>query len=404
MPFYAYRARDTQGKQVTGVMEASTKTELVDKLHGLGYMTTAVKEASSGIELKNMLNAFRRVRSGDLVLFYIQLANMLNSGLTILMSLYTLARQIENRTLKEAVENASRQIEAGSSLSQAMAARPDIFTKLFVSMIKAGEASGHLDDVLMRYAGYFERQEDLKEKVREALFYPMVLLCVAIAVMLFIIMVVIPQFTAIYLKAGIKLPLVTVIVYKTGMILKQYWYLILAAAAGVIGLALFYFNTERGRLSLDILKLKIPIVGPLYRKIALARFARTLATLMGSGVPILQSLDITRETVRNEVLGHAVMSVRTSVEKGERMAVPMKISGEFPPDVVQMVSVGEETGNIDGMLNKIADFYDMMTGHAVKKLTTAIEPLFLVLLGGMVGFIMAAMLVPMFDMVKILRH
>jgi len=404
MPVYSYKARDADGKKVSGTMEAASKTELIDKLHRMGYMTTSVSEAAAGIQIGSMFDRLRWISSDDMLLFYIQLSNMINAGITILMSLSTLAKQVENRNLKEAIGGVSRQVESGSTLSRAFGAEPRIFKKLFVNMIKAGEASGNLDTVLMRYANFFEKQEDLKQKVKGALFYPVILLCAGVAVMLIVVTFVIPQFAEIYLKAGIKLPIPTLIIYNVGMVIKHYWYLLAAVAIAILLGMRYYFKTERGTLLLDTLKLKLPIIGPLYRKVAMTRFTRTLATLLGSGVPILESLDIVKEVAGNEVLARVIANVRKGVEKGERMSEGLKISEEFPPDVVQMISVGEETGAMDGMLNKVADFYDMTVNYAVKKLTTIIEPLFLVIMGIMVGCIMASMLMPMFDMVKTLRH
>jgi type IV pilus assembly protein PilC len=339
-----------------------------------------------------------------MLMFYIQFSNMISSGITILMSLSTLARQIDNKALREAIGQVARQIEGGSTLSGALSGHPKIFNKLFVSMVRAGEASGNLDAVLMRYAVFFENQEEIKEKVKGALFYPMILLTFGILVMLFIVTFVIPQFAQIYVKANVRLPIPTLIVYKLGLSIKHGWYIILALAACIAFMARLFARTNKGALAIDSIKLRLPIVGDLYKKVAISRFTRTLGTLLGSGVPILQSLDITKEVAGNRILEQIISDVRAYVEKGEHLAEPLKVSGEFPPDVVQMISVGEESGNLDGMLNKIADFYDMTVNYAIKKLTTIIEPVFLLILGCMVGVIMASMLMPIFDMVKTLRH
>jgi type IV pilus assembly protein PilC len=400
---YTYKARDTSGKLVRGTMEAPSRTELIDKLQKMGFMTTSVSESALGMRV-SVFEKLTHVSSGDMLMFYIQMSNMINAGVSILMCLDTISKQAENRKLKEAIESITRQVEAGSSLSESFAAQPHIFTKLFVSMIKAGEASGNLDTVLMRYATFFESQEDLREKVRGALFYPMILLGAGITVMIFIVTFVIPKFADIYMRAGITLPAVTMIVYNIGFAIKHYWYLLIGFFIAVLSVLGFYFRTERGTLILDSLKLRIPIIGAVYRKVCVSRFARTLATLVGSGVPILASLDITMEVVDNEVLARALANARKSVERGERISDPLRISKEFPPDVVQMITVGEETGSLDGMLNKVADFYDMTINYAVKRLTTIIEPIFLVIMGIMVGTILASMLLPMFDMVKTLRH
>lgn len=404
MAIFIYKARDTTGRAVSGKMEAPSKTELIDKLHKMGYMPTKVTETKPGMELVNLLDRVKRIKSDDMLMFYIQFSNMINSGITILMALSTLARQVENKVLKETIGEVARQIEGGSTLSEALSFHPRIFPKLFVNMVKAGEASGNLDAVLMRYAVFFEHQEDIKEKVKGALFYPMILLTFGIIVMLFIVAFVIPQFAQIYLKAGVRLPTPTLIVYKMGLIIKNGWYMVFAFVIIATLLIKFYAKTGKGSLLIDTIKLRLPIVGDLYKKVAISRFTRTLGTLLGSGVPILQSLDITKEVVGNRILAQIITDARRYVEKGEHLAEPLMVSNEFPPDVVQMISVGEGSGNLDGMLNKIADFYDMTVDYAIKKLTTIIEPVFLLILGCMVGVIMASMLMPIFDMVKTLRR
>ncbi len=404
MPTYTYKARDTTGKLVKGTMAAATKEELIDKLHEMGYMTTGVTEALPGIKVESLFKKIRPISAEDMIMFYIQFSNMLSVGIPILNSLNTLNRQIENKRLKEAVGSVSRSVEGGDSFSQALSRHPGVFPKLFVNMAKAGEASGKLDTVSTRYAEYFEHQTDLKQKIKGALFYPMILLIAGITVTLFIVTFVIPQFAQIFMKAGITLPLPTLILFKIGVGVKRFWYLgILLVIAIWLGIR-FYIKTESGRFNFDRFKLKIPILGPLYRKAAISGFAKTLATLTASGVPILQSLDITKDVVGNVVLGRVIGNARSSVEKGQPLAEPLKISEEFPSDAVQMVSAGEETGNLDGMLNKVADFYDISIGYAIKKLTTILEPLFLVVMGIIVGFIMISMLLPIFDMVKMLRH
>ncbi len=401
---YNYKARDNNGRLVKGAMEAASKNELVEKLRKMAYMVTGVSEATTGFKIESILENFKRIKSDDMLMFYIQLSNMISAGITILMSLTTLGKQIENKPLRETVEAVVRQIEGGSTLSESLAGHGKIFPKLFVSMIKAGEASGNLDSVLMRYAHFYENQEDIKEKIKGALFYPMILFSFGTAVMLFIVTFVIPKFAEIYVKAGVQLPVPTLIVYKAGFMIKNYWYWFFAVLIALYVLARMYARTARGALFIDGLKLNLPIIGPLYRKVAIARFTRTLSTLLSSGVPILTALDITKEVAGNKILENVITNVRKYVEKGEKLAEPLKVSGEFPPDVVQMISIGEESGGLDAMLEKIADFYDMTVSYAIKKLTTIIEPIFLMVMGAMVGVIMASMLLPIFDMVKTLRH
>jgi len=230
---YNYRARDNAGKSVKGAMEAATKADLIDKLRNMGYMATSVTDAGSGIRLTSIFDRLRWISSNDLLIFYIQLSNMIGAGITILMSLSTLSRQVENKAFKEAIEDVAKHVESGGTLSQGFATHSKIFSTLFVNMIKAGEASGNLDKVLLRYADFYEKQADLREKVKGALFYPVILLCAGIGVSLLIVTFVIPQFAEIYMKAGIRLPVPTLIVYRAGMVIKKDWYIIVGAAVAV---------------------------------------------------------------------------------------------------------------------------------------------------------------------------
>lgn len=404
MPTYTYKARDAMGKPVKGKMAASSQPELAEKLHKMGYLTTQVEEAAPAIKRGSFLDRFQRIRTEDMVMFNVQLSNLIHAGISILSSLSTLSQQIENRKLKETVSEVSRSVESGESFSEALQHHPQVFPKLFISMVKAGEVSGKLDMILNRFARYCEESEELKQKIKGALFYPVILLFAGIGVTLFIVTFIIPQFAEIFMKVGIPLPLPTLILYQVGVTIRQFWYsLILFAIVGWLGLR-YYAGTTGGRFHIDRLNLKWPVLGTLNRRAAISRFARTLGMLVASGVPILQSLEVVREVIGNEVLARVIGNVRTAVEKGEKISEPLRISGEFPPDAVRMVAVGEETGSLDEMLDKIADFYDRAVGYAVKKLTTLFEPLLLILMGCLVGFIMASMLLPMFDMVKILRH
>lgn len=404
MPTFLYKARDATGKAVKGTMDIATKEELIAKLHQMGYMTTGVSEARPGVRMESFLDKIKPVGTDDMILFYVQLANMISSGITLLNTLSTLGEQLSNRNLREAVGSVARSVEGGESFSQALSGHPRVFPKLFVNMVKAGEISGKLDTVCLRYAQFFEHEMDLKQKVKGALFYPAILLAAGIAVTLFVVTFIVPQFVEIFMKVGLALPLPTQILYMVGMAIKNFWYAFLLIFIGFCFAVRFCLRTKRGRLGFDRMKLKVPLLGSLHRKSCISGFARTLGTLTASGVPILESLDITKGVLGNEVLGLAVESARKAVEKGEKIAEPLKISGEFPADTVQMISVGEETGNLAGMLDKIADFYDLTIGYAIKKLTTVLEPVFLLVMGSMVGFIMASMLLPIFDMMKVLRR
>lgn len=404
MPTYIYKARDATGKSIKGTMQAATKEELIDRLRKMDYMTTQVSEAPPVVKIVTIFDKLKIISTQDLIVFYVQLSNMLNAGINILFSLKSLANQTENTRLKEIIGGVSKSIEAGESFSSALSKYPRVFPFIFTSMVGAGESSGKLDTVLTRFVQYVEHQAELREKIRGALLYPAILLSFGITVTLFIVTFVTPKFTKIFLKAGIKLPLPTLILSSIGIAIKRFWYVFILFIILCVIAMKYYIKTESGRFNVDRLKLKLPLMGSLYRKAAISRFSRTLATLVGSGVPILKSLDITQDVIGNKVLSHILRNVRNSVEKGEKISEALKVSEEFPQDVIQMLSVGEETGELDGMLNKISNFYDMTLEYSIKRFVTFLEPLLLVVMGGMVGFIMASMLLPMFDMIKVLRH
>lgn len=405
MPFYNYRARDLSGKSVKGEMEAETKSELADRLGKMGFVTTQIAEARVGaLRVDSFLNKLKHVSLEDMVMFDVQLSNMINAGIALLPSLKTLDKQVENHRLKETLEHVARNVEEGETFSEALTRHPRIFPKIFIHMVKAGEASGKLDTILARLALFAEHEADLNQKVKNALFYPVILLGAGVALILYIVTFVIPQFAEIFTRSGITLPLPTLMLYHAGLAIKKFWYLILLAGMASAVDFTYYAGTVRGRYSIDRMKLAIPIVGPLLRKASISRFGRTLGMLVAAGVPILQSLEIVHDVIGNEVLSRVISSVRNAVEKGEKISEPLRVSEEFPPDVVHMIAVGEESGNLDEMLNKISDFYDKSIEYSLKKLTTVLEPILLSVMGCMVGMIMASLLLPMFDMIKTLRH
>lgn len=403
MSTYTYKARNETGKPMNGMMEASSRDELAEKLRKMGYMPTQIKAASAGIKIEDWRDRFFRIKTEDLIMFNIQLSNMIDSGFSILNSLRVIAGQVENKKLRNIITEVSCSVEAGSSFSEALARHPRVFSSLFINSVRAGETSGKLNTVLSRLAVYVEQEEELRQQVQGALFYPMILLVAGLVVILLIVTFVIPQFVGIFKEAGVPLPLPTLVVYQVGIGLKKMWYLILLGVALVLTAIQRYFGTGRGRRQRDRLIINLPVVGAVVRKVIVSRFSRTLATLVDSGVPLLQSLDIVRDVVGNQIIASVVNSVRESVEKGERIAQPLRESGEFPQDAVQMIAVGEETGRLGHMLNRVADFYDTTVKFSVRKLTTLIEPVLLIVLGVTVGFIMASMLLPMFDMIKTVR-
>jgi len=404
MPDYLYKARDESGKLVKGVLEAASADEVGVKLRKMGYMAVSLSLPKKEIDLENMLGRLRRINPQDLIVFNFQLANLLESGITLLISLRTIEAQTANKRLKNVSGEIWRAVESGSSFSESLSHHPKVFSKLFVNMVKAGEESGKLNDVLKKFAAFSEAKEELSQKIKGALFYPAILFIASIIVIVFIVTFIMPKFADLFLSAGLKLPLVTQILFSFGVIIKRYWYLIILGFCVVSWLTVKYTQTKIGKFQFDRLTLKIPVLGDLARKIYVSRLSRTLAVLLSSGVPVLRSLDITKEVIGNQVMAGVMANLKASVEQGERLSAPLKVSGEFPLDAVQMISAGEESGNLDGMLNKIADFYDTAVGYSLKKLTALIEPLLLAVMGAVVALIMASVLIPIFDMVKIIRH
>jgi len=400
---FNYRARDNTGKSIRGALEAISQEEVAEKLQRMGYTPVTITKVFTGLKLEQLGWNFRRIKTQDIVMFNVQLANMLNAGLSIISSLDTLQKQNENKRLGEVIGCVSRSVEAGESFSQALAKHPRVFPNLLVSMVKAGEAGGDLDNILNRYAEFAEAQADLQQKIKEALYYPVILIAAATGVIVFLATVLIPKFVEIFNRAGISLPLPTIILYGMGTAIRQFWYVIILSAVLIVLGIRRYVRTKTGKFRFDKVSLKLPILGPIVRKTCISRFARTLSTLVGSGVPILESLDIVSDVVNNQVLGQVIRQMRQSVEKGERLAESLKVSEEFPSDTVQMISVGEESGNLAKMLNKISDFYDRATGYSIKKMVASLEPILLVVMGIVVAFTMASMILPMFDMIKVLR-
>lgn len=404
MSLYRYKARDEMGKLVEGAMEAPTEADLVEKLRKMGYVITGVFVASDTFSIQDFFSGLRQISPEEMIFFNIQLSNMLEAGLPLLTCLRTISAQMENRRLKKLLEDVTVKVETGSSLSEALTAYSWAFSKLTISMVKAGEASGNLSLVLKRLADFGERELDLRQKISGALLYPVILSIAATAVILFIVTFIIPKFAEIFLKANIPLPLVTRILYGAGMTIKNYSHLFILGLIALLLGARIYVDTRGGRLRFDALKLGIPVIGPLIRKAAISRFTRMLATLSASGVDILESLEILEATIGNTVLSRVIATVREAVRGGSKISEPLKVSAEFPPDTVQMIAAGEETGNLDGMLNKVADLYESAVAYNIKRLTSLLEPLFLVVMGCVVAVIMASILVPMFDLVKVLRR
>jgi type IV pilus assembly protein PilC len=396
MPVYVYKARTVGGESQSGEMNAATEADVVGQLRRRRLVVVSVKEKPKEISL----SIGRRIKTKDLVLFTRQFATMINAGLPLVQSLDILAAQQPNKKAAEKIRAVLSDVESGSTLADAMRRHKDFFSEIYVNMVAAGEAGGVLDVILLRLAEYLEAADRLRRKVRGAMFYPVTVLSFAMLAIAALLIFVIPTFAGFFESANVPMPLPTRFVMGLSEFLTSYWWAVAAALAGIGWLIRAYRQTSDGRLATDRLLLRIPIIGGVIRKAAIARFSRTLGTLVQSGVPILDGLEITARTAGNQVVEDAVMKSRASIAGGETIAEPLKRSDVFPPMVVQMINVGEQTGGLDDMLSKIADFYDEEVDSAVTALTSVIEPIMIVFLGAIVGGMVVAMYLPIFDIIK----
>lgn len=403
MPNYRYTARDERGNAVTGVLAAPSPDALADSLKRMGYLVTRFQERADGAGVEAAFDSWRRVGHDDLVLFNVQLARMVQVGIPLVAALNTLAQQTGNPRLQRAIGEIAKDVEAGSSFSEALTRHPAMFSPLFVSMVRSGEVSGKLDEILRRLAVLAKRQADLREQLKTALTYPALLLIVGIGIMTFLITGIIPQFMKIFLEAGVPLPLPTQLLYQASQLLRHSG-VVIAGATFACGIGLRWsLRTPAGSRRLDTILLKLPVVGDLVRKVALSRMARTLETLFSSGVPVLESLAIAEQTCGNAVIAEVCQAAQVSVKQGGSMSEPMRTSREVPPMVVQMIAAGESSGTTDHMLSEIAEHYEELIQHGIKRATTFIEPVMLMVMGGMVAFIMASILLPLFRMVNVIK-
>ncbi len=406
MPTFEYKARDIRGKIINGVMEAESREMLIDRMRGMGYYVAKVVEKRTTaltLDLGDVLSKFESIGRKDLIVFNQQLATMISAGVPLTACLSALIEQTENKKLQKVITQIRGDVEAGSSFSAALSKHPRVFSNLFTSMIKAGEAGGLLETVLVRLASFAEEEEEFRANVRGALTYPIILTIVMFAVITFLVAFVIPRFVGMFEDMGGTLPLPTRILMGSSKIVVSYWYIILGVVSAGVYLFRRWIKTPSGKFTVDKLILRLPIVGSLARKVVVSRFSRTLAALDASGVPILESLEIVEETIGNTVIVNAISGVRESVRGGGTIAEPLKVSKAFPAMVIQMISIGEETGSMDKMLVKIADFYEREVGHAVKGLTTALEPIMLCLMAGVVVVIALSVLLPMYNMMGMIK-
>jgi type IV pilus assembly protein PilC len=397
MPTYTWEGKTSKGAIKKGEMEAPSEAAVRIQLRQQNIIPTKIssKRKDINIELPFLK---KKVKQRSIAIFTRQLATMIDAGLPLVQSLEILSSQQENKVFKDIIREIKEDVEAGSTFAGALKKHSTAFNELYTNLVVAGEEGGILDTILNRLAAYIEKAEALKKKVKSALIYPATIMVVAVGVVMILMIFVIPVFETMFKSAGQTLPLPTQITVMLSRITKQYIVVILPGM--IIGFFLLrkYYQTEKGKTVMDRLLLKLPVFGPLFQKIAVARFSRTLGTLVSSGVPILDGLNIVSRTSGNKIIEAAILNARASIREGETIAEPLGRSGHFPPMVIQMISVGETTGALDAMLSKIADFYEDEVDVAVGNLTSLLEPFLMMFLGLVIGGVVISMYLPIFNM------
>jgi len=397
MATYAFKALDLGGSPTKGEMEAADKQTVAAQLRTKGLIVVDIEEQAAA-NAGDLLARFRKVKADDLVIATRQLSTMVNSGMSLLRALYVIEEQTESDKLREIWIEVRKEVEAGLALSEALKKHPDVFNELYVAMVQAGETGGILDDTLQRVATQLEKDAALRRQIKAAMVYPSLIGGFALIVLVALVAFLVPVFEKIFEDFGGELPAITKFTVFLSHMMTQRWYVMFAVVFGIVWVFRYWKKSDRGRVQWDRFKLKIPMkIGGIVQKVALARFSRTFSGLIAAGVPMLEAIDITGRTSGNRVVEMAMEDVRESVKKGGSLTAPMVAVPEaFPVMVTQMIGVGEETGALETMLSKVADFYEEQVEAAVKALTSILEPVMIVVVGSIVGFIVIAMYLPMF--------
>lgn len=399
---YRYIAKEKNGRTLTGILDADSESEAAELLHKKDLIVVSVSQAKAGVV--KPAGKGKKIKLDDLVVFSRQLATMIDAGIPLVHALGILSEQIANKDLKDVVAAVRRDIEEGLGFSEALSKHPAVFSDLFINMARAGETSGTLDEVLDRLATYLEKTAALNRKIKSSLVYPAVVVVMALIITSILLLKVVPTFKGIFEVLGGKLPLPTLILIGVSDLFRHH-FLFLLGLLIILGFSFKrYINTPKGRYNFDLNKLRAPVLGPLFRKMAVAKFSRTFSTLVRSGVSVLNALDIVSKTSGNKVLEEAVMDCSKGVRDGEPINKRLAKSGVFPPMVTRMISVGEQTGQLEKMLTKIADFYDEQVDAAASALTSLIEPLVIAFLGVVIGGIVIALFLPIFKITQLISH
>lgn len=402
MATFSYRARNNTGQLVSGAMEGESSEAIVDRLREMKYFIISIERKRQKV-LSTELTFFKTIKVRDLAVFYRQFATMVSAGLPLVSCLEILSKQTENKLLAKKVENIKKSVERGSTLADAFGNHQDTFSRLYINMIKAGELGGVLDEILNRMATLMEKEYDLRQKIKSAMTYPIFIFGAALVMAVFVLIFILPQFVGVFEQFGGELPFLTKILVWITVTFNRYWYIFFAGFALLIIAFIAYSRTKQGHKNIDYLKLKIPVFGNLFRKTSINRFTRTLGTLIRSGVPIIESLKVSAESVGNDIIAEAVMQSADRIKEGQSISMPLEESRVFPPMVTQMILVGEESGELETMLLNVSTFYDQEVERAVEQLTSIIEPILMVVVAGLVGTMVIAMYLPIFSMVNLVQ-
>ncbi|MBI3812691.1 MAG: type II secretion system F family protein [Nitrospirae bacterium] len=403
MPVFVYRARDKHGSLFTGTIETSGRDAVASQLDHLGYHPVSIQEERPGLEASEFFRWFTRVSPQDLIVFSRQLATLISAGLPFMTSFDALIEQTQNPRLKAVITQVRKDVEGGSSFSDALAKHPTVFNNLYVSMIHAGETGGVLDEILQRLATLAEHEAETRARIKAATRYPKIVIGALAIAFIVLLQFVVPKFAALYANFKAQLPLPTRILIGINHAFQSYWWLVLAIIIFVFFAARTYVRTEAGRLRWDGIKIKLPVFGPIFLKTALSRFARIFGTLTRSGLSILQTLEIVSQTVGNTVISRVVDNIRDNARQGRGIVQPMQVSRIFPPVVIQMVAIGEQTGKMEEMLMKVSDYYDQEVEYSIRNLSTSLEPLLLAVIGGVVLFLALAIFMPWWNLINVFK-
>lgn len=405
MATFIYRARDKSGELLTASIEVDNEMQAASSLHAIGYSVISIEKKRQLVpQFWELWQKIRRSHQHELIFFSRQLSILLKSGITITGAISSINEQVKSKVLKQALSVVLKDIEAGLAFSSSLAKHPDIFSEVFVSMIKAGEAGGNISDVLDRLAKLNSREFEIKLRIKSAMAYPIILVIVALIIVNYLLVNIVPKFITIFNSYEIRLPLPTQVLLGVSFVASKLWFLVLILLIGGVLAFRAYLKTEKGKYRVDNFLLHMPLFGPLYLNVVVSRMCRTLGEMVKTGVPILEVLYVTSKTIDNLVIRRVLENVRLAISEGQPLGGAFKASGVFPSTVIQMISLGEKSGQLDQMLTEVASFYDEEVDYKIKNLTTALEPLLLLVMGSMVGFIALSILLPIFNLVKVFKH